>query len=60
MVSWLQSSTKLGRDTAIGCRLGHTGGSNAGLYGSDGSQRTPKWRCTRRSVGRPLSSQPIG
>jgi hypothetical protein len=30
MVSWLQSSTKLGRETAIGCRDGHSGGSKAG------------------------------
>jgi hypothetical protein len=31
MVSWLQSSMKLGRETAMGCRDGHSGGSKDGL-----------------------------
>ena len=35
-------------------------GAERGSYGSDGSQRTPVKFCTRRSVARPLSSQPIG
>ncbi len=59
MSRW-QRSTKFGREMAIGGAGGSAGGSNAGSNGSDGSQRTPKWFCTRRSVGRPLSSQPIG
>ena len=37
-----QSSMKFGRDTGIGCLSGFSGGANAGLYGSEGSQRTPK------------------
>ena len=37
-----------------------SGNSASGSYGSVGSQRTPKWFWTRRSVGRPLSSHPIG
>ena len=32
---------KFGRDTEIACLPGFSGGSNAGSYGSDGSQRTP-------------------
>jgi hypothetical protein len=55
---------KFGRDT--GTALWSFGGSplnggwNPATYGTDGSQDTPKKFCTRRSVGSPLSSHPIG
>jgi hypothetical protein len=32
---------KFGRDTAMACFGGFSGGVNDGSYGSDGSQRTP-------------------
>ena len=55
------SSTKPRRLTGTGSRRsGVDGGTKAGSYGSDGSQRTPSTFCTRRSVGSPLSSQATG
>ena len=51
---------KFGREIAMGCLSGFAGGVKCGSYGSEGSQRTPKKFCTRRSVGSPLSSHPIG
>ena len=47
------------RHGLLGLGLGRWG-EVRGHTATDGSQRTPKWFCTRRSVGRPLSSQPIG
>ena len=56
-----QSSMKLRRDTGT-CFFGSgfSGGAKSGSYGIDGSHRTPYVSCTRRSVGSPLSSKPIG
>src|SRR6202161_4949849 len=56
-----QSWTKFGREIETGSFSdGSAGGSKSASYATDGSQRTPKWFCTRRSVGSPLLSQPIG
>jgi hypothetical protein len=49
------NSVKFLRDTAA-CAPG----SKFGSYGSVGSHVTLKKFCTRRSVGRPLSSHPMG
>ena len=59
-VSVMHSSMKLRREIALGGSKGFAGAENEGSYGRDGSQVTPYTFCTRRSVGRPLSSQPIG
>ena len=55
---------KFRRDTGSSVLPGFSGGTNDaandGSYGSEASPRTPYTFCTRRSVGSPLSSQPIG
>ena len=61
-VSRSHSSMKFGRETATsspGLRSSAST-SKRGSYGNEGSQRTPKKFSTRRSVGNPLSSHPIG
>ncbi len=59
-VNWWQSAMKLGRLTGTSSLPGFSGGTKAGSKGRDGSHVTPKTFCTRRSVGSPLSSQPMG
>ena len=64
-VSSSHSSMKLRREIAVGffraaSSTGAAGGRQSLSYGNDGSGRTPYTFCTRRSVGSPLSSQPIG
>ena len=54
------SSMKLRREIGRGGSKGLSGTENDGSYGCAGSHRTPYTFCTRRSVGSPLSSQPIG